>query len=207
MRVLPRAQIFILAAKNSKIESIQHLKGVEIGISENSQIAYVVDRLLQLEGFPRGAIKTIGVAQIPTRFQLLSQGQIQAAALPDPLASLALLQGARNILDDSRHPEISQSVITFRTEFVSARAADIRKFLRAYDKAIQGIRTEPERFRNLLIEKARVPDPLKDKYQFPPFPDPSVPTQSQWEDVVQWGLEKGILKRLSHMRPPWTRDS
>jgi NitT/TauT family transport system substrate-binding protein len=187
-------QIFILATKNSKIESIQDLKGVEIGISENSQIAYVVDRLLQREGFPRASIKTISVAQIPTRFQLLSQGQIQAAALPDPLASLAVLQGARNVLDDSRHPEVSQSVITFRAEVVRTRAPEVRKFLQGYDKAVQSIRTQPERFRNLLIEKARVPDPLKDKYQFPPFPDPSVPTQAQWEDVVQWALEKGIVK-------------
>jgi NitT/TauT family transport system substrate-binding protein len=187
-------QIFILAAKNSKIQTPRDLKGVEIGISENSQIAYVIDRLLQREGFGKEEIRTVHVAQIPTRFQLLSQGQIQAAGLPDPLASLAMLQGARRILDDSQHPEVSLSVISFRKDVVEGREEDVRAFLRAYDRAIEAIRSHPDRFRNLLIEKARVPDPLKDRYPFPPFPDPSVPSPEQWGDVVQWAMEKGIVK-------------
>lgn len=188
-------QFWILAPKESPVKSAQDLKGVEIGISENSVIAYVTDRLLQREGLSQAEIKTTNVAQIPTRFQLLMQGQLKAATLPDPFASLALLQGAKNIVDDGKHPEISLSVISFRTDIVQARPDDVRKFLAAYDKSVQDIRTRPEQFRNLLIEKGRIPDPLKDKYRFPPLPDPSVPTREQWDDVVKWALEKGIIKQ------------
>ncbi|MEW5720660.1 MAG: ATP-binding cassette domain-containing protein, partial [Chloroflexota bacterium] len=34
---------------------------------------------------------------------------------------------------------------------------------------------------------------LKDKYQFPPFPNPSVPTQAQWDDVVKWAMDRKLI--------------
>lgn len=188
-------QFFILVPKDSPIKTVQDLKGVEIGISQNSVIEYVTQRLLGLEGLSPSDIKTTNVPAIPTRFQLLMQGQLKAANLPDPLASLAVLQGARVVIDDGKHPEISQSVISFRSEIVAQHPEDVRKFLAAYDQAITDIRARPDQFRNVLITQSRVPDPLKDKYQFPPFPDPSVPTQTQWDDVVKWALEKELIKQ------------
>ena len=113
--------------------------------------------------------------------------------MPDPLASLAILQGARIAIDDTKHPEVSQSDISFRTDIVEKRGDDVRKFLVAYDKAINDIRTRPQEFRNVLIEQGRVPDPLKDKYQFPPFPDPGIPTKAQWDDVVKWAMGRKLI--------------
>jgi NitT/TauT family transport system substrate-binding protein len=188
-------QFFILVTKDSPVKTVQDLKGIEIGISQNSVIEYVTQRLLEKEGLTASDIKTTNIPAIPTRFQLLMQGQLKAANLPDPLASLAILQGARIVIDDGKYPEISQSVISFRSDIVEKRADDVRKFLAAYDQAVQDIRADPNQFRNILIEKGRVPDPLKDKYQFPPFPDPSVPTKAQWDDVVKWAIDRGLVKQ------------
>ncbi len=186
-------EYWILLPKDSPIKSPQELKGKDIAISQNSVIEYVTDRLLEMEGLAPADIKTTNVPSIPTRMQLLSQNQVAAATLPDPLASLAILQGARILVDDSKHPEVSVSVISFRTDVVTARAGDIRKFLAGYDQAIQDIRTKPDQFRNTLIDKGRVPDQLKDNYQFPPFPDPSIPSKAQWDDVVKWALDHKLI--------------
>ena len=189
------AQFWILAPKGSDIESVEDLAGVEIAVSQNSVIQYVTERLLQLEGVPTDQIRTVNVPQIPLRLQLLEQGQVKAATLPDPLASLAILEGAKSIIDDSSHPEISQSVITFRTSIVSERPEDVRAFLAAYERALDDIANRPEEFRNLLIDKGRVPEPLRDKYTFPPYPGSEVPSQQQWQDVVDWAMAKGLLKQ------------
>jgi NitT/TauT family transport system substrate-binding protein len=187
------AEYWILAPKDSPIKTAQDLKGKEIAISQNTVIEYVTQRLLEKEGVSAADIKTTNVPSIPTRLQLLQQGQVAAATLPDPLASLAILQGARIVVDDSKYVEISMSVISFRTDIVEKRADEVKKFLAAYDRAINDIRTRPEQFRNTLIEKGRVPDQLKDKYQFPPFPDPDIPTKVQWDDVVKWALERKLI--------------
>jgi NitT/TauT family transport system substrate-binding protein len=186
-------QFWILAPKDGAVKTAADLKGKEVAISQNSVIAYLTQRMLEKEGLAPAEIKTTNIPAIPTRLQLLQQNQIAAAMLPDPLASLAIMQGARVIVDDTKYPEYSQSVIAFRADLVANRADDVRKFLAAYDKAIADIRAKPDQFRNTLIEVGRVPDQLKDKYQFPPFPDPRIPTKAQWDDVVKWAMDNKLI--------------
>jgi len=187
------ANFWILTPKDSAIKSAQDLKGKEIAISQNSVIEYVTQRMLEREGLAPADIKTTNVPAIPTRLQLVQQNQVAAATLPDPFASLAILQGARIVVDDTKYPEYSMSVITFRTDVLAKRANDVKRFLAAYDQAISDIRAKPDQFRNTLIERGRVPDQLKDKYQFPLFPDPSIPSQAQWDDVVKWALDRKLI--------------
>jgi NitT/TauT family transport system substrate-binding protein len=94
-------QYRILAAKDSGINTIEDLKGVEIGVSEGTVIEYTTDRLLEDAGFAPEDIKTLAVPKIPDRMALLNSGELKAANLPDPLASLAIQQGAKVIVDDS----------------------------------------------------------------------------------------------------------
>ncbi len=187
------AEYWILTPKDSAIKSPMDLRGKEIAISQNSVIEYVTQRLLEKEGLTAADIKTTNVPSIPTRLQLLQQGQVAAANLPDPLASLAILQGARIVVDDTKYTDYSLSVISFRTDIVDKRADELKKFFVAYDKAINDIRTQPAKFRNTLIEVGRVPDQLKDKYQFPPFPDPGIPSKAQWDDVVKWAMDRKLI--------------
>jgi len=187
------ANFWILTPKESAIKSAQDLKGKEIAISQNSVIEYVTQRMLEREGLAPADIKTTSVPAIPTRLQLVQQNQVAAATLPDPFASLAILQGAHIVVDDTKYPEYSMSVITFRTDVLARRANDVKRFLAAYDQAISDIRAKPDQFRNTLIERGRVPDQLKDKYQFPLFPDPSIPSQAQWDDVVKWALDRKLI--------------
>lgn len=187
------AEYWILTPKDSPIKTAQDLKGKEIAISQNSVIEYVTQRLLEREGLSPADIKTTNVPSIPTRLQLLQQNQVAAATLPDPLASLAILQGARIVVDDTKYTEYSMSVISFRNEVLVQRASDVKKFLAAYDQAIADIRTKPDQFRNILIERGRVPDQLKDHYKFPPFPEPGVPSKAQWDDVVKWAMERKLI--------------
>lgn len=186
-------QFWLLAPKDSAIKSVQDLKGKEIAVSQNTVIEYITQRMLEREGLAPSEIKTTNVPAVPTRLQLVQQNQVTAATLPDPFASLAILGGARVLVDDTKYPEYSLSVITFRNDVLTQRAGDVKKFLAAYDQAIADIRATPDKFRNILIERGRVPDQLKDKYQFPPFPPPSVPTQAQWDDVVKWALERKLI--------------
>ena len=82
-------QFRILAAKDSGIDSVNDLKGVEIGISEGSVIEYTTDRLLEEEGFSASDIATLAVPSIPVRMSLLDSGELKAANLPDPLSSFS----------------------------------------------------------------------------------------------------------------------
>ncbi len=184
---------FILASGKSNISDISGLKNVEIGISQGTIIEYVTTRLLESNGFTADEIKTIAVPKIPDRMALLASGGIQAAVMPDPLAALAVSQGAKIILSDSEEPKLGASVISFRKEVIDSHPEDIKNFLAAIETAVQMINDTPEKYSNLLSEQKIVPPPLAGKFIIPKFPAKGVPSETEWGDVMAWAKSRNIL--------------
>ena len=184
----------LLSAPGVKFSATSDLAGVPIGISKNTIIEYVTDRLLTAEGLATTAIVKKSVPVIPERYQLLLQGQLKAATLPDPLAKSAIAAGAGEIVDDSAYPGYSVSVLSFHINSLRNKAHAVRLFLKAWDRAAAAINKNPEAFRGLLLKKIRVPKNIQQTYKIPPYPRREVPTAGQWADVMDWMTEKGLLE-------------
>ena len=184
---------FILASGKSGITDAQGLKGVEIGVSQGTVIEYVTERLLQAEGLTADEIKTIAVPKIPDRMALLGSGELAAGVLPDPLASLAISQGAISVLDDSKYPEYGFSIYAFRKESIDSNPEAIQAFLAAIEEASGLINQDATKYTALLSDKGLVPPPLLETFKVPPFPTGAVPTEEEWNDGLAWLKEKGIL--------------
>jgi NitT/TauT family transport system substrate-binding protein len=195
-RPFPNAPIFrILAGPKTNINAPADLKGVPIGISANTIMEYLTDRMLAGEGLKPEEIAKIDIGQIPVRFEQLMNGNIQAAALPDPLAQGAIAAGAKLIVDDSKYADLSQSVLTFTTDTLSAKPDTVKKFLVAWEKAVNELNANPEKYRAVLIEQGRVPASIQDSYAMPPFPGRGIPSESEVKDVVAWLKAKGLVSR------------
>lgn len=108
-KVYPGSPLFsILARPGSEIASPLDLAGVEIGTAQNTVIAYITERMLENAGLSADQISSQEVSAIPVRFELLVNGEIPAATLPDPLASGAVAAGGVLVVDDTSVPELSQ---------------------------------------------------------------------------------------------------
>ncbi|MFN2219742.1 MAG: ABC transporter substrate-binding protein [Anaerolineae bacterium] len=194
-RVYPGSPVFsILARPGSEIASPLDLAGVEIGTAQNTVIAYITERMLENEGLSTDRIASQEVSAIPVRFELLVNGGIPAATLPDPLASGAVAAGAVLVVDDTTVPELSQSILAFSTETLQAEPEAVRKFLAAWEMAVEELNSNPEKYNDLLIEKGRVPESIQGTFRMPPFPRASVPTPAQLADVVKWSIDKGLIE-------------
>jgi len=183
----------ILAAPSSSLNSPADLAGVPVGISMNTIIEYVTDRLLASAGLSPGQIVKQSIPVIPERYQLLMQGQIKAATLPDPLAASALAAGARQIVSDSSHPAYSVSVLSFSINTLSSKPGAVRAFLKAWDRAAGQINQKPAAFRDLFLKQIRVPPNIRSTFRIPPYPRRQVPDTGQWADVMKWMTAKGLL--------------
>ena len=183
----------LLSAPGISFSATGDLVGVPIGVSKNTIIEYVTDRLLVAEGLEAKAIVKKSVPVIPERYQLLLQGQLKAATLPDPLAKSAMAAGAGEIVDDSAYPGYSVSVLSFNINALKNKASAVRLFLKAWDRAAAAINKNPEAFRGLLLKKIRVPKNVQQTYKIPPYPRREVPDAGQWADVMNWMTEKGLL--------------
>lgn len=188
------AMMVVLAAPTSSIRNPGDLKGVPVGISTNSVIEYTTDRLLQSAGLAPSEIQKTEVSKIPVRAEMLAKGQLQAATLPEPLASLAVQQGARVVIDDSK-TGTGQSVVTFRQEVVAKNPEGIRRFLAAYEKAVDAIHASPDRYRDLLVDKAKVPDSLRNSFKVPKYPKAQLSSREDIQDVIRWMVDRKLLDR------------
>ena len=105
----------IIASPASNISSVADLEGKKIAISMNTIIEYITDTLV---GDTEVKVKKVEVKKVPLRMQMLLSNEIDAATLPEPLASYALYKGAKLVISDSMlNRTISQTVIVFRADF------------------------------------------------------------------------------------------
>lgn len=183
----------LLTAPESGIRTPAELAGVPIAVSINTIIEYVTDRLLVQEGLTPDQIVKKSVPVIPERYQLLMQGRLKAAMIPDPLAESALAAGAGQVLDDTADPRFSVSVLTFTAAAIEDKPEAVRFFLAGWDRAAADITAHPDRYRQLLLEKIRVPPNIRESCAIPPFPRGKVPDAGQWADIQEWMVQKGLL--------------
>lgn len=187
------AQFRVLTSADSGIESVADLAGVAIGISEGTVIDYVTAQLLLAEGVAADDIQIIAVPKIPDRMALLNSGELQAATLPEPLASLVMQQGALVVVDDTQYPEFSCSIFAFRKTLLDAQPESIRAFLAAVDQASAAINADKTLWDALLIEQKLIPAPLLGAYELPDYPAAQVPTEMQFTDALRWLQAEGWL--------------
>ncbi|MBI4499148.1 MAG: ABC transporter substrate-binding protein [Chloroflexi bacterium] len=196
MRATPqRAQYSILASPKASIASVADLKGKEIAISSNSVIEYVTDKLLQDAGLKQGEIKKTEVVAMPLRMQMLAEGQVAAAVLPEPLATLARNQGAKVVLSDQGTP-YGHSVVLVSQQLVTQQPDAVKRFLAGWEQGVEAFNKEPNTYRQVMNEAARVPEPLRTTLTLPVYPTAGVPAADEVEAVGRWFVEKGVLKQV-----------
>ncbi|MFX4260655.1 ABC transporter substrate-binding protein [Pelotomaculum propionicicum] len=183
----------VLSSPESGITRPDQLINIPVSISTNSIIEYVTDNLLKDAGLKPDEIKKEAIPKIPVRYNLLMENKIKAACLPDPQAALAESKGARLVLDDTSS-NLSQTVIYFSDKYLDKNSKSVQKFLNAYARAAKDINDNPAAFKDLLIEKARVPKEAVEVFTMDHYPAPRLPEKEQVDRVVSWMSSKGLIK-------------
>jgi NitT/TauT family transport system substrate-binding protein len=57
------------------------------------------------------------------------------------------------------------------------------------------INKDPNAYRNVLVEKTRVPESIQGTYNVPPFPENEITSQAEWDDVVKWAQDKKLIEQ------------
>lgn len=186
----------IVAAPDSPARELRDLVGSKVGTSSGTIQEYVLEGLLRAAGVEPGKVGVEEVKKVPVRFQLLMQGQLPAAALPEPLLSLAEVQGAKLLADDTSGANLSQTVLVVSDAFLASPDGPevVRRLLGVWDQGAAAVNAEPNAWRSTLVEKARLPEPLRASYQVNLYPPHQLPARAEVEAVLAWMGGKGLLR-------------
>lgn len=185
----------VVARPGSTAKTLADLAGVPIGTSSASIQEYVVDKLMAGAGIPADQVKKEVVPKVPVRLELLMSGKLEAAALPEPLLTLAEKQGAVLVADDTKGENITQTVLGISDKYLATPGGmtTASRLLDVWDEAVDMVNADPDAWRALLVEKARLPEPIKDTYTVNRYPKAQQPTEQMVVPVLEWMRTKGLL--------------
>ncbi len=182
----------IVLPPGSTITSPQELKGKKIAVGMNTIVEYVPDIMLEKAGVPVSSVEKLDVASIPARLTMLTERQVDAAAFPEPAASIAVANGAKRLLTD---PDRGQGATTFRRDFLEKNPDAVRRFLKATIRAAKAINANPAKYKDLLAQKANLPEGIKSSFEMRVYPEGDIPTEEDIALAVKWMKDKGLLTR------------
>ncbi len=185
----------ILTGPDSTYTSLTDLAGVPVGTSSNTIQEYVLDGLMEQAGVPEDQVTKEEVDKVPVRFDLVMQGKIAAAALPEPLLSLGEFQGGTILATDTEGDNLSVTVLVFSDDYLSADGGieTMAALLDVWDEAVAVVNEDPDVWRDTLVEKARLPEPIKDTYEISTYAEHDVPSQEYVDDVLAWMEAKELI--------------
>jgi NitT/TauT family transport system substrate-binding protein len=187
----------VLAPPGSKESSLAAFAGVPVGTSSATIQEYVLDGLMTEAGVAASDVKKEEVKKVPVRFELLMANKLKAAALPEPFVSLAEQGGAVVVADDTKSQRnLTQTILFVSDEFLrepgGTESGDA--VLTAWDRAVSDVNEDPDRYRPVLVEQARLPEPLAETYKVNTYPESGLPAKTEVDAVLAWMMDKGYLK-------------
>ena len=149
----------LIAAQNSDISQLTEIKGGTIGISKNTIIEYLTDKML--ENVPEHSAEKVIIPKIPTRLEMLRNNKIDMATLPEPLASVAIDEGGKPLIN-SEQLGLNPGIMLFSQDAIDNKRQEIQACYRAYNRAVEYLKEEPlENYIDVLIAEAGFPETIK----------------------------------------------
>lgn len=182
----------LVASGNTGISTATDLHGKEIAISRNTIIEYVTDEILAVNGLNEREVSKVVIPQIPVRLEMLQSGNLAAAVLPEPMASVAVASGSRYVTG-SGDLGINPGVIVFSDASIQEKAASVRAMYRAYNKAVEYLNHTPRaEYIDLVMEKSGFPAPARDALELKPYRPAGLPAEKDVEEAVHWVKSKDL---------------
>lgn len=160
-----------------------------IGISENTVIEYLADQFG--EGYP---MDKVSIPQVPVRMEMLGSKKIPLACLTDAMAWPLLSRGFQ-IVRDQQDSGLDPAILAFSQEFLDRSEKRLDEFKKEWNRAVEKINENPEEYRALLMEHARIPEIEGFPYPVPEYRPILLPGEDQVDSVISWYDDKFGLNR------------
>ncbi|MBP3690635.1 MAG: ABC transporter substrate-binding protein [Schwartzia sp.] len=185
----------MIAGKGNEAKDVHSLAGADIAVSRNTIIEYVTDRILRENGMASDALQKVSIPQIPARLEMLQNGKLPAATLPEPMASIAVANGCK-FLTGSGELGINPGVMLFSAKAAEEKKESLKAMYRAYNKAVEYLKKTPrEEYIRMVVEKSGFPAAAKDALQLPDYRAVALPKESDVTEVMRWLKEKDLIKQ------------
>ena len=174
-------------------ETIADLAGETVVIAQNTAIDFILDQMIELAGFDEYHIETLAIPAIPARLEYLRAGNVAAALLPEPWATIAIAEGFYEITN-TIEIGVNPFVIAFTDEAVATMPEEIRAFYRAYDRAVDYLNTNDlADYFYIMVDIIGFPEEVADDLILPSFTHNQMPEDHVLDAALSWLLARDLI--------------
>ena len=140
----------------SEINEIDDLKGRRIAVETNTDEHFLLCDFLRENGISEKDIDIVPASSLKNASELFIEGKVDAAVTCEPFISDAVNKGNGKILIQSNKNMVSTDVILAREKSLKARPEDYAKIVKAWYKAQDYVKNNPENAYNLMASKEKM---------------------------------------------------
>ena len=174
-----------------KTSDLDSAEKINIGISSNTVIDFATEQIALNAGLSE-KLETVAIPQMPVRLEMLAAGELMAATLPEPLATVAASSGGE-VVASTLDLGLQPGVFIMTQAAIDDKSEAIEKLYEGYNQAVNYLNTEDQsKYIDLLIEKLGFPPVLKDSFDFPELSTSQIADEVTFRTVLSWMTERGI---------------
>lgn len=149
----------VVVPKNSPIKSPKDLKGRKVSVVKGSYAHHLLVLVLQEGGLTINDIQLINLSQADTA-TAITNGDIEAAAIWEPLITKLESTGVIRVLADGTGIKQGVLVIVAASDFIAKHRDQAEAVLRAYQRGVQYIKSNPKEAAQLIAADVNLPPDL-----------------------------------------------
>ena len=181
----------LIVGQGKSISSLQDLKGKKLALSSNTVIEYTTDMLLAQAGIAPEEVEKVEIVKIPLRLEMLRNGEVDAAVLPEPFATMALESGLTSLIS-TKELGINLTGIALTRE-ASERKEAVNLLHQGYNLGVQYMQQHPrEEWVKVLIDELGISETAL-AMELPDFTPVATPTPQELEEMNLWLKSKKLV--------------
>ena len=191
----------LITARHDRVRKLEQLKERMLAVARHSITDYWSDRLTDTASMARTDIFRPQINDVRIRTDMLCNGTMDAAFLPEPYATEACLRGnRRNFSTRDLRPQRVALVASNSSLNDPSRREQLGLLTKGYDLAVEQLASVPalrDSLPALLTTLCLTPDTLVDTLItcLPPFAALSRPRQADADAALQWLRGRGKVKK------------
>lgn len=167
------------------------LDKIEVGISANTVIDFVTDQIAADAGILE-KVSTVAIPQMPVRLEMLGAGELDAATLPEPLASAAVINGGESIMG-TLDLGLQPGIFIMTEAAIDEKSDAIEKLYEGYNQAVDYLNnTDQNDYIQLLIDQLGFPPSLAESFDFPELSKAQVADEVTFGTVQSWMKDRAL---------------